>query len=176
MKKFFKILLGIIGFCYLAVIIVVTTLLLCYNKYSVTEIFDRSLIIMDEDLGSYQKGDLVVVKHNQNDEVKVGNNVFFYEVTNGIPSINLGEVTDVLVISEDESTFTINNNHDISSESFIGKTATATTYSHLGTVLSVLESRIGFLILVVLPTLLLFLYEIYRVIIEIKTPLEMEEE
>ena len=117
--------------------------------------------------------DLIIVKLTK--EVEVGNNIFFYEVTNGVPSINLGEVTEVVTISDVESTYTINNNHDISSENFIGKTSTATTYRNLGTILNILESRIGFLVLIVLPTLLLFLYEIYRVIIEIKTPIEMEE-
>ena len=58
----------------------------------------------------------------------------------------------------------------------IGKTETAKKYAGLGQVLSVLESRFGFLILVILPTLILFLYELYRVIIEIKTPIEEDEE
>ncbi len=175
MKRFLKILAGVVGVFYLIIIVIVTTLLLCYNDYSVTEIFNHSLIIVDDELKPYNKGDLVVVRHNDNSEVEVGNNIFFYEVTNGVPSINLGEVTEVVTISDVESTYTINNNHDISSENFIGKTSTATTYRNLGTILNILESRIGFLVLIVLPTLLLFLYEIYRVIIEIKTPIEMEE-
>lgn len=175
MKRFLKIFFGVCLTFYLIVIIIVTSLLLCYNKYSVTEIFGHSLIIVDDNLKPYNKGDLVVVRKNANSEVEVNNNIFFYEVTNGVPSINLGTVTDVLVVDENESTFTINDNHAISSESLIGKTSTATTYKNLGTILSIIESRVGFLILVVLPTLLLFLYAIYKVIVEIKTPYELEE-
>ena len=58
----------------------------------------------------------------------------------------------------------------------IGKCSDAKIYSKLGAILRVLESKFGYLLIVILPTLILFLYEIYRVIIEIKTPLTVNEE
>lgn len=176
MKNILKVILGIIGVCYLAVIIVVTACLLCYNDYKVTEMLGYSFIIIDENSEKYNDGDLVLFRQGEMDKVEQNDEIFFYEVTNGIPSIHYGTVTEVLPIDEDERTFTINDNHDISSESLIGKTETARVYPHLGKILSILESRFGFLILVILPTLLLFLYELYRVMIEIKTPLEEEAE
>ena len=102
--------------------------------------------------------------------------IFFYEVKNGVASIRYGTITEIVPVSTEESTFTINDNHDISSESLIGKTETAKVYPKIGKVLAILESRFGFLLLVILPTLVLFLYELYRVIIEIKTPIEEDEE
>ncbi len=170
MKNVLKIILGIIGAIYLVIVIGVTVCLLCYNDYKVTEINGKSLIIIDNN-DKYEKGDLVVFDKNK-DDVQKGDEIFFYEVTNGIASINVGNVTNVQKITDTESTFTINGNHDISSGSLIGKTATAKSYSKVGDVLKVLESRFGFLILVILPTLIIFLYEIYEIIIEIKTPIE----
>lgn len=176
MKNILKVILGIIGVCYLAVIIVVTACLLCYNDYKVTEMLGYSFIIIDENSEKYNDGDLVLFRHGEMDKVEQNDEIFFYEVTNGIPSIHYGTVTEVLTIDEDERTFTINDNHDISSDSLIGKTETARVYPQIGKILSILESRFGFLILIILPTLLLFLYELYRVMIEIKTPLEEEAE
>ena len=175
MKKILKILGVFLLTCYIAIIIIMISFLLCYNEYSVTEILNHSLIIVDDELDPYTKGDLIIVKQNENSEVEVGNNIFFYEVTNGVPSINIGEVTDIEVISDEESTFTINNNHVISSENFIGKSETATTIHHVGTIISIVSSRVGFLVFIVLPSLILFLYAIYKLIIELKTPLEQEE-
>lgn len=171
MRKVLNILLGLIGVVYFIVVIGVTACLLCYNEYKVTVFGDKNLIIIDND-DKYSNGDLVVFEKCSNDEVQVGDEIFFYEVTNGVASINVGNVTEIEKVTDSESTFTINDNHDISSESLIGKTADAKVYSKVGKVLSVLESKFGFLILVILPTLLLFLYEVYRLIIEIKTPIE----
>ena len=176
MKKVLKVLLWIIGICYFTVIIAVTACLLCYNQYKVTEMFDRSFIMIDDNSDMYQDGDLVLFKKNELNEINKNYVIFFYEVTNGVPSIKYGTVTEILPVSTDERTFTINNNHDISSDSLIGKTETAKVYPKLGKILTVLESRFGFLLLVILPTLILFLYELYLVIVEIKTPIEEDEE
>ena len=176
MKQVLKVLLWIIGICYFTVIIAVTACLLCYNQYKVTEMYDRSFIMIDDNSDMYQDGDLVLFKKNELNEINKNDVIFFYEVTNGVPSIKYGTVTEILPVSTDERTFTINNNHDISSDSLIGKTETAKVYPKLGKILTVLESRFGFLLLVILPTLILFLYELYLVIVEIKTPIEEDEE
>ena len=50
------------------------------------------------------------------------------------------------------------------------KTETSKVYHGLGSVLSVLESRFGFLFLIIFPILILFIYEVFIVIKEVKTP------
>lgn len=176
MKKVLKAILGIIGICYLVVVIAVTACLLCYNKYKVTEMFGYSFVIIDDNSDMYQEGDLVLFQKNELKDIRRTDEIFFYEVKNGVASIRYGTITEIVPVSTEESTFTINDNHDISSESLIGKIETAKVYPKIGKVLAILESRFGFLLLVILPTLVLFLYELYRVIIEIKTPIEEDEE
>ncbi len=172
MKKVLKIIGGILITIYFVIVIILTGLLLCYNDYKVSVVNGNSLIIIDDKSDKYKSGDLVVFKKTLNSDVEVGDEIFFYEVSNGIATINVGKVTKTETITDTESTFTVNGNHDISSESLIGKTETAKCYSGLGKILSLLESKYGFLLLVILPTLIIFLYEVYRVIIEIKTPIE----
>ena len=110
------------------------------------------------------------------DLVNINDEVFFYDVSNGEVTINLGVVTKKDKINDTETTFTINGSHELSSSMLIGKCSDAKIYSKLGAILRVLESKFGYLLIVILPTLILFLYEIYRVIIEIKTPVTVKEE
>ncbi len=174
MKKVLKFLLGVVVTIYLACAIILTAFLLNYNEYNITVMFDNSLIIVEEELKPYKEGDLLAVKMNDISEIENGDEILFYEVTNGVPSINLGKVTNVEVIMDTERTFTINDNHDISSEALIGKTDGIKVIEGAGKVLGFLESRFGFLLIIVLPTLILLLYEIYRFIIELKTPIDEE--
>ncbi len=176
MKKVFKIGLTIVGILYLAVIIFVTGCLLFYNDYKVTQINDKTFIIIDDKSDKYTDGDLVVFTKNANSEISSGDEIFFYEVHNGDVSVVSGTVTASEKITDTETTFTINNNHKISSETVIGKTLTATTYPKVGKMLYVFESKFGFLLLVILPALIFFFYEIYRLVTEIKSPEEEKTE
>ena len=173
MKKIFKIVMSIVGICYLGVIIFVTGCLLFYNQYKVTQINDKTFIIIDDKSDMYKDGDLVVFTKNPNDEIVSGDEIFFYEVTNGTVNVVSGKVTNSEKITDTETTFTINGNHKISSESVIGKTLTASTYPNVGKMLYVFESRFGFLLLVILPALIFFFYEIYRLIQDIKASKEV---
>ena len=66
----------------------------------------------------------------------------------------------------DESTIATNR--------VIGKYSTI--YNNIGGILDILESRLGFLLLVILPILLIFMYQIYALIIVIKYGEEEAEE
>ncbi|MBR3230075.1 MAG: hypothetical protein IKF91_04540 [Bacilli bacterium] len=170
MKKIVRVLLSVLGVIYLGVILFATVCLLCYNQYKVTEIGDKSFILIDDKSDKYTDGDLVIFTKNANNEIQNGDEIFFYEVSQGKASVNTGVVTKAEVINENETTFTINGNHKISSESVIGKTLTASVYPKVGKILYIIESRFGFLLFVILPALLFFFYEIYRLVMEIKTP------
>ena len=63
----------------------------------------------------------------------------------------------------------------ISSQYVLGSADDTTKIAFVGTVLSVLESRWGFLFLIVLPALIAFLYQITVVVSEIKGTKEDKE-
>ena len=71
-------------------------------------------------------------------------------------------------LTKEESTFVVDGDHAVSSEYVIGTARTSKTYSKLGTILGILESRFGFLFMIIFPILILFIYEIYVVIKELK--------
>ena len=69
----------------------------------------------------------------------------------------------------------MDGDYAVSSEYVIGTAKTSKSYSNLGTILGVLESRFGFLFMIIFPILVLFIYEIYAVIRELKSSKEDEE-
>ena len=172
MKKILKIIGIIFVVIYCLIAITLTVCLLNYNDYNITVLGDKTLIIVKDEelLPSYQKGDLIIVKKNLNREVNVGDKIFFYDEVEGQIAVNLGTVVDKTNITRTETTFVMNGDYPISSEYFIGKAETSQVIHKLGTVLSVLESRFGFLFLIIFPILVLFIYEIFVVIKEIKSP------
>ena len=63
-------------------------------------------------------------------------------------------------------TFSIDGNFQVVKEDVIGTSNNVKTISKVGTVLSVLQSKWGFLFLIVFPSLIAFLHEIYEFILE----------
>ena len=96
MKKVLKVIGIIFASIYAVVAITLTVFLLNYNKYNITEINNKSLIIVrDEELKpDFQKGDLVIVNRDANRDIKVGDKIFFYDNYKEIISVNLATVLE----------------------------------------------------------------------------------
>ncbi|MCI6265675.1 MAG: hypothetical protein MR598_02365 [Erysipelotrichaceae bacterium] len=176
MKKFLKIVGGILFIPYIVIVIVVTICLLNYNKYGVTELGNRTLIIVKDDAlnPTYQKGDLLIVKKKENDNIQKEDYIFFYEQDKESKTviINLAKVLNTRKVTSRETTFTIEGNYEYSSEYVIGATKDTKVYHTLGSVLNILESRWVFLLVIILPILFIFLYELYEFILEVKRSLK----
>lgn len=176
LKNFMKVLLYVFFVPYLFIVVFLTICLLNYNDYNITVMGDKSFIIIrdDELEPKYKKNDLVIVNRNDLDEVKRGDEIFFYDNYRSQVVVNVGTVIATEKVTDTESTFVVEGDHSISSKFFIGKADTSNVYSDLGGILAVLESRWGYLFIVVFPILLIFIYEIYAFIMEVKKPLEDE--
>lgn len=172
MKKVLKIIGIVFVVIYITIALGLTICLLNYNKYNITVLGDKTFIIVrDEELKpSFNEGNLVIVTKNKNDEIKVGDQIFFYNVHQNQVGVNLGNVVQKEKVTDTETTFIMEGDLKISSEYVIGKAETSDVYNNLGSILSFLESRWGFLFFIIFPILLMFIYEIYAVIMEIKNP------
>lgn len=178
MKKFLKVLGIFLLSIYLVVAVILTVFLLNYNKYGVTELGNYTLIKVEDDelKPNYQKGDLLVVEKVDNDLIRNGDSIFFYEkdLENKTIFINLAKVIRKRKVTNTETTFVIEGDYEYSSDYLIGDTKNTKVYHGVGTILSVLESRFGFLLFVILPILFVFLYEIYEFVLEVKLSLKEE--
>lgn len=161
---------------YAIVAMFLTACLLKYNDYKVTVFGDKSLVIVNDDTlkDKYKKGSLLVVDKN-GEEIKNGDEIIFYNTYNNQVSISVAKVTSQQKVTDTETTYTITGDYDISSEYLIGSTKSVKVYGIVGSILALLSSRIGFLIFIILPITLAFLYEIYVLITEIKEESKKEK-
>lgn len=162
---------------YILLIIFVTICLLSFNEYKVTEFGKNTIIpIIDEDLEpDYTVGDLVIVEKGKLSRVDVGDVVFFYRTISGITTINYAKITKSEMVTDTEFTYTVEGDYKFSSSYFIGEAENATIIPKVGKVLSVLESKWGFLFLGVFPSLVAFLYTLHYVIVEVQENKEAEK-
>ena len=167
-----SLILGVLGCIFFAFAITLTILLLNYNKYGLTQFGNTTFVNISDDITSdtVKKGDLVLVKSRKLDTLELGSEIFVYRVVNSNKVIvEVGKIGEIY-LEEDAIAF---ENGDIFSREFIIGT-TDKIYNNVGTFLSIVDSKWGFLFLVLVPCLLIFIYEIYALIIEIKYGAEEE--
>ena len=143
-----------------------TMLLLNYNKYGLTQFGSTTFVIINDNISSetFKKGDLVLVETQKIANLEAGEDLFVYRInTGGSVSVEVGKVGQVY-LEEDAVAF---ENGDIFSNQFIIGTPDK-IYNEIGTYLAIIESKWGFLFIVLVPCLLIFIYEIYALIVEIK--------
>ena len=153
--------------------IAVTILLLSYNDYQISVIGDYTFVIMKDDeleKHGYPEGALVLVKETKAKNINEGDHIFLYRTI----STSQFEIKYAQVILKDTSggeyatQYILDGNAIVDHEDVIGTTKDIKVIPHLGTILSILQSRYGYLFLIVVVSFIAFLYEIYELIMEIK--------
>lgn len=146
---------------YVLLAVLVTLCLLTYNEYNVTEFGNKLLVMVENDTtGKFNNGDLIIV--NKTNKVKEKDNVFYYVLREKNYYINYGTVE---VKKKDSVTI---HNEVIDNDLIIGSDSKATVIPLLGGILSLLESKWGYLCIVILPILIAFLIEVYSIVKELK--------
>ncbi len=161
-----KVLFIVIAVVYFSFALLMTILLLNFNDYNVTQFDDTSLIILRDkiSLEGYEKGDLVIVEAANLEEIQVGEVIFAYKIDrDGLAQVQVGTVGEVYP-TEDAISF---ENGDTYAMEFVAGKPTK-VYHGLGSFLSIIESQWGFLFIVLVPCFLIFIYELYALIVEIK--------
>ncbi|MBQ6404518.1 MAG: hypothetical protein IJJ63_00560 [Bacilli bacterium] len=170
MKKFGRLVWSIFEVIIIVYVIAITAFILCRNKYGYTQFgdytFDNVSLIDERNITTAKKGDLLVIK-NSND-FKVGDVIYYYAAYNE----NYVVRSDVILKIDDDgytSLFTIKRGDDeitVVDTRIIGKYTS--TYKGLGAFLDVVESRVGFLFLVLLPIMIVFIYQVYEFVMIIR--------
>lgn len=166
LEKIKKVLLGIFIVIFAIFALIMTILLLNFNDYGVTEFGDKSLIIIRKAITSekYKAGDLVIVEKVDYEHIEKGDEIFAYSVNSkGKANVELGVIGDKY---DKEKAVSYENGASFSEEYIIGKAVN--TYSGIGKYLAIVESKWGFLFIVLVPGFIIFIYEIYALIVEIR--------
>ncbi len=164
LKSILKVFLIVFLILYLGIEVLVTICLLNFNENGITEIGNTSWVIPDKDFSDkYEKGDLLIVSKGALEEVGIGDYIFFYNPSEN-DIINYAEVNNIIDTNGYYS-YSVGNNYTVYSDYYIGKDVTL--LKNVGSVLKVLESQFGFLLLIILPTMVAIIFEIYAIIMEV---------
>ena len=161
-----KIIISIVLIAFFAFTITMTVLLLNFNKFGVTQFDETSLLIIKKSFSSetYKRGSLVFVESKNIGDYKEGEEVFVYHLDgHGGVNIQLGIVGQVF---PDDDAITFTNGGTYSSEFIMG--SGTKIYPNLGRFLSIIESKWGFLFIILVPNFFLFVDQLYSLIVEIK--------
>ena len=148
-------------------VIFITSCILCRNKLGYTQFSDMTFITVNDSNTKFiqgsKPGDLLIVRGQQTGLDK-GDLIYYYITvdekyvvrTGVIGSKTEDDYSALYVLNDEEKT-------SVASNRVIGKYVS--THPGKGRVLEVLESRFGFLFLVLLPILIVFIYQVYQLVI-----------
>lgn len=172
MKKLKKLFTNLLIIAYAAIAITVTILLLSYNEYHCSVVGGNTFILVTDDElePDFKEGELVIVKETKAKNINPGDEIFLYRrISNSQFEIKYAEVLiKDTSKGEYDVSYVLEGGTVIEHDDVIGSAENIKVIPYLGTILSVLESRYGYLFLIVVVSFIAFLYEIYELIIEIK--------
>ena len=155
---------------YSIIAIAVTVLLLSFNEYNCSEIGDYTFYIVNSDAfePQYKEGSILIIKNTNDKHVNVGDEMFLYKVINSQEF----EVVNARLLQKIQQgrhiVYSLDNGESYATDYFIGKADDTIVIEGWGTLLAILESKWGYLFCIVIVSLLLFLQEVFDLIIELK--------
>lgn len=178
---FKKILKGIWGFVEILIVIyaiVMATFILARNKYGFTQVDKYTFVMVADETAKFipekKVGDLLIIKNQQSD-IQEGDLIYYYFAFDEKYVVKSGKVKTI-ASDADTALYTLDDedNNSVSSIKVIGKYVS--THEKIGGVLLFLQGRLGFLICVLLPLLIVFIYQIYQLVIVAKYEIVEEDE
>lgn len=163
--------LGTILFVLYAIIaITVTVLLLSYNDYNNSEIGGYTIYIVTDDSlePTYKQGSILLIKETNDRNVQVGDEIFMYKVLNSSEYEVISTTLQGKTQQGSHTVYIVDNEERYASDYFIGKVDDTIVIEGWGYILNLLESRWGYLFCIVVVSLLLFLQEVFELVMEIK--------
>lgn len=170
MKTIGKAVLAIVIVLYMIIAILLTLCLFNLNNRGLAA-FDLTTVIPLEDNYSseYKEGDLVLVskQSRSKSDVEIGDGIFYYSSLDSNFTIEYGIVNNIIAESSNNDTYVVGKDYNVYYNNFIGNRITH--LGHVGGLYKILMSQFGYLALVILPTLVMVVVEIYAIIMEIIT-------
>ena len=161
--------LEVIIICY---VVFITACILFRNGYGYTQFGSMTVVTVNDvnvnDFENISNGSLLLIKDSNS--FKVDDEVFYYDIRNQKYIV----VSDRIVNIEDGKYIVdgVNENNEVVQVKLNNKKIIGKNYVKigiLGYLVDLLESRIGFLLLVILPIFIVFLYELIQFVIAFRT-------
>ena len=155
---------------YSIVAITVTVLLLSFNEYNCSEIGGYTVYLVNDDSlePEYKQGSILLIKETSDKHIKEGDELFFYKVINSQEYEFVNRTLTNKTQQGRHILYSVDQGESYASDYVVGKADDAIVIEGWGVLLSILESKWGYLFCIVIVSLLLFLQEVFELIIEIK--------
>lgn len=166
-----KRILGTIVFVIYSIIaIIVTVLLLSYNDYNCSQLGEYTVLVITDDSlePEYKAGSILIVKNTSDKNLQVGDGMLLYKVINSQEYEIVSRTLTAKTQQGRHIIYTTSEEENYASDYFIGKSSDTIVIEGWGYLLSILESRWGYLFCIVIVSLLLFLQEVFELIMELK--------
>ena len=171
LKKLFQFMWDLVEVLIIIYVIFVTTCILSKNRYGYTNLFGYTLVSVHQEDEAYIKdskaGNLLVVKNDGN--VNKNQYVYYYYADVSDPNnekyvVRGAFVTDTIK-GDGGELYSLKDKEDpkISKARVLGNYSNQ--YAVIGGVLEFLETRLGFLFCVLLPIMIVFVYQIYEFVV-----------
>ena len=144
--------------------------------------FTPMVVESDSMAPTFSKGDLIVIKKCDTASLNEGDIITFHTILNNEYALNTHRIESIAEMNGARSYVTKGDNNDIADThviadgDIVGKYVTRVP--GLGKVMNFLSGSVGFLVLIVLPLLLFFIYQVYNLImvsINLKKAVAVEE-
>lgn len=155
---------------YAIIAILVTVLLLSFNEYNCSQIGGYTVYIVNDDSlePEYEEGSILLIKETSDKHVQVGDEIFLYKVINSQEYEFVNKTLKEKAQQGRHIVYEVEDGENYDSTYFVGKAEDTIVIKGWGRLLEFLESKWGYLFCIVVVSLLLFLQEVFDLIIEIK--------
>ena len=118
---------------------------------------------------TFSKGDLIVIQKCDTSKLEVGDIVTFHTIIDNEYALNTHRIAAIDEVNGMRSFTTKGDNNDVADTHIISDGDIVGKYlfalPQMGKVMDFLSSSVGFLIVIVLPMLLFFIYQVYHLIV-----------
>ena len=118
---------------------------------------------------TFNQGDLIVIKQCDTADLQVGDIVTFHTIVDNQYALNTHRIVAIDELNGMHSFTTKGDNNDIADQHVISDGDIVGKYvlkiPYLGKVMDILSSSAGFLVIIVIPMLLFFIYQVYHLVI-----------
>ena len=155
MKKNLKIVWNIIQVFILVYVFLVTFLVININEYGYSEVGKSTYVPVTKNikkyLGDYKKSDLLIIKNNK---INKDDEIYYYTVDEANYYISKAKVIEI-----NNGVYVTDNNFNINQDRIIGNEIIRIKY--IGLFINFLLKEIGYFCFIILPMLILLIYNIY---------------
>ncbi len=140
---------------YVLIVVFATFSLFTFNSFSNSSFGNVTIIGLKDKLYKYNKGDLLLTYKGA---IKTGDDILYYGSTNGKTVLSFDKVNRIIKTNEKETTYVIKNKLFLSSSYVIGSSSSVKVIPLFGYLYLFFTSKFGYLISVILPSLVYFIY------------------